>query len=69
MSEQTELLYVEWQRLTKQWAATQDQWNDQAATKFERDCWQECEQVAMMLLQAMEDLDEEMNRALLNIYE
>ena len=64
MNDQTELLRVEWMSLGDQWVATQGQWNDQAAIKFERDCWQQVEHTAKGLLQAMEALDVEMNKAI-----
>ncbi len=64
MRDHSELLRAEFTSLSNQWAATRDQWNDKAAIDFERDCWQELEQVARRVLQAMEDLDVEMNRAI-----
>ena len=67
MTDQTDMLYVEWKILARQWTATQDNWKDHAAIKFDRDCWRDFENVATNLLQAMQIMDDKMEDALSHV--
>lgn len=57
-------LRADWSRLQTCWQTTREQWRDQVAESFERRRWQEWEQRVPAFLQDLEDLEEEVERAL-----
>ena len=58
-----ERLYNRWRALQQQWRTTCDLWNDPVRHHFEREFWQEWEQVVPTTLNALQDLAEVMSAA------
>lgn len=60
-------LNVAWRRLQAEWSEVRNNWRDSVAENFERDCWDELEMEVPLLLKAMEELDETINQAALQL--
>ena len=58
-----ERLRNNWRALQQQWSATSELWNDPVRRHFEKEFWQEWEQVAPAALDAMQRLAEVMSAA------
>ena len=58
-----ERLQNNWRALQQQWCTTCDLWNDPVQRHFEREFWQEWEQVVPSTLDAMQHLAEVMSAA------
>jgi len=59
----SERLQNSWRALQQQWQATCELWNDPVRHHFEREFWQEWEQVVPSTLDAMQQLAEVMSAA------
>ena len=53
-----------WSILGGQWSETRRQWRDSVGERFEREVWQEWEEEVPKFLRALNELDEELGRAL-----
>jgi len=66
ISEMCDNLNTEWKILQNQWNNSRQQWRDAVAERFEREFWQEWEEVVPCTLQSIVDLDDILSQALRN---
>lgn len=53
-----------WSQLQDSWAEAREQWRDAVGYRFEREWWQQLEEVVPRLLEAMAEVDEVLSNAL-----
>jgi len=62
-----EHLKADWRVLQTRWQASRAQWDDAVAQRFEKDFWQECEQVLPATMQEILKLSEVLAQARRNV--
>ena len=66
LDEAHESIQSSWSELQERWTDARGQWRDSNAYRFEREWWQEIEEAVPRLLEAMAEVNEVLDRALLD---